>query len=358
MSITKRKEYPTMRKKPNGTGTVAHLKNKEKPYLAYGPWKLTEQGYKRKYLGAYKTYQEADLVRANFVIDPGFVDSKITLQQLYNDYTQSRYYKNLSDSTKYAYRAAFNKCTELHKQKFTDIKIGHLQQVIDRLDNQGKSYASIAHVQVILSVLYDYAQKFEITDKDYAKFIELPNKPDAAKRALTDIEIMKIKAAAQKGNQVAQWTIFMIYSGWRISEFLELTQFNYNADERYLTGGKKTAAGKNRIVPVHEDLQWILKAQLAKKGETIFCNQEGKKMTSQHFRKNLFYPLLQELNIDSSITPHATRHTFATLLKRNGADDFFIKKLIGHSLQDITSKVYTHAEVEDLRKAIQLLKAA
>ena len=43
----------------------------------------------------------------------------------------------------------------------------------------------------------------------------------------------------------------MIYSGFRIGELLELETKNIDLINMTMTGGLKTEAGKNRLVPIH-----------------------------------------------------------------------------------------------------------
>lgn len=68
--------------------------------------------------------------------------------------------------------------------------------------------------------------------------------------------------------------------------------------------------------------------------------------------------MLEELGLDKSLTPHVTRHTFSTKLKINGADDFYRKRLLGHASGNVTDDVYTHADLESLKKTIELLNVA
>lgn len=53
--------------------------------------------------------------------------------------------------------------------------------------------------------------------------------------------------------------------------------------------------------------------------------------------------------------PHDARHTFATLLDNAGANKVTIKRLIGHASKDLVDRVYTHKNLEELRKAIALI---
>lgn len=345
-----------MKRSANGSGTIYKRQGVSKPYSVYGKAYRENGVMKREYLGSFKTRKEAEERRVAYITNPEIKRTDLTFKDVYEDYTKSARYSNLTVSTQQNYSAAFKHCVRIYSVRFADLRTAQMQEIITNLAEKGLSQSSVTKVKLLFTVLSSYALQNDIITKSYAEFVVLPKFEQTEKRALTDLEIEKIAKAAQQGNKAAQWVYLLICSGWRISEFLELTPFSFNKEEYTLCGGKKTQAGKNRIVPVHENLKWILDSQLSQKGETIFCKENGKPMTSNYFRKYMFKPLLEELNIDSSITPHITRHTFATKLKQAGADDFYRKKLLGHTSSDVTDGVYTHADVRNLRKTIDLLK--
>ena len=76
----------------------------------------------------------------------------------------------------------------------------------------------------------------------------------------------------------------------------------------------------------------------------LFLNNHGNKMTRQGFFKTL-KKLLQDKNLDTNISPHTLRHSFATHLLNHGADLRSIQEMLGHS--DIsTTRIYTHVDLE------------
>lgn len=59
---------------------------------------------------------------------------------------------------------------------------------------------------------------------------------------------------------------------------------------------------------------------------------------------------MEELNLKH--TPYDCRHTFITKMKKANANEYILKKIVGHSINDITEKVYTHRDVTELLKEI------
>ena len=144
------------------------------------------------------------------------------------------------------------------------------------------SYSSLHDIKTLLGVLYKYAMRNDIVNKNYAQFLVLPKKPSGVKDCFNDLELKKIENAAfgiaTEKVPFADCILFMCYTGLRITEFVTLNKNSvYHKDNLYaLYGGIKTDAGKDRIVPVHHKIVPILKEWLAKDGTTVFCHPDGK----------------------------------------------------------------------------------
>jgi hypothetical protein len=48
--------------------------------------------------------------------------------------------------------------------------------------------------------------------------------------------------------------------------------------------------------------------------------------------------------------------TFVTLAKKHGIDEYAIKYMVGHAIQDLTERVYTKREIEWLQEEIEKIK--
>ena len=55
-------------------------------------------------------------------------------------------------------------------------------------------------------------------------------------------------------------------------------------------------------------------------------------------------------------TTHDCRHTVTTLLDNAGANETAKRRILGHAGGDVTERVYTHKNIRQLRKCIELLK--
>ena len=55
-------------------------------------------------------------------------------------------------------------------------------------------------------------------------------------------------------------------------------------------------------------------------------------------------------------TPHATRHTFTSLLADLGVSSTLRSKLAGHSVGNVTETVYTHLDISVLLEAVNKLE--
>ena len=353
------------RRRENGAGSVYKRKDlKRRPWVAVTP-DIRFKG--SEVIGYYATAQEAKDALEEYRRNPT-TKLNITFSQLKDEW-KAIYYKNISPQLQANYDSSYtNSCNpligEIKEMKFKEIRTSHLQQIIDfyasehpgkdRKGNEGiipaLSHSSLSKMKIFWNLLYEYAMQNDIINKNYAAFVSLPKQEKKQKSAFTDVEVSKIeKACGVVPN--AELILIMIYTGFRISEFLGLTPFSYDKKRGGLTGGMKTEAGKDRFVPIHPKIQPYLDQWLAKKGQTIFCREDGSPMAPNYFRKYKYYPALEAIGV-RKLTPHATRHTFATRLSSADARMEDITALIGHEDYSVTANTYIHQDDEELRKAI------
>lgn len=88
------------------------------------------------------------------------------------------------------------------------------------------------------------------------------------------------------------------------------------------------------------------------KSKTLFNDEAGQQGTSLTYDKyrGRFKKVMTKFNM--SHKPHDTRHTFITIGKESNMDEYILKLIVGHTIRDITERVYTHRTVEEMRREI------
>ena len=352
-----------MKRNPNGYGTVTKLSgNRRRPYAAYSDRYFVGVKPKRDVIGYFETEAEARDALAAWNRTRG-TKMNATFEDLFNEWF-AEYRRNASKQAVYAYSAAWKRLTPLYRLKARDVRTGHFQRIIDGMQADGLSYSSISNVKTVCDFVEKYAMQYDIVVKNYAELIRLPDRVQKEKERFSDDDLRKISELAEKGDRCAQIIMILCFTGWRINELLSMSRSAYDPQTNTLFGGNKTHDGKERYVPVHPIIAPYLQRFLDDSGDNIFMRSSKRGMIplrAGYFRASMFTPLMQQLGIKrtdgTDFTPHAMRHTFASLAKKNGLDPFLTKKLLGHSPKsDVTERVYTHVDLDMLNKAVAQLR--
>ena len=143
-----------------------------------------------------------------------------------------------------------------------------------------------------------------------------------------------------------------IYSGFRISELLGLKTANTDLEKGTFQGGIKSAAGKNRIVPIHSLITEMVERKVKEGNEFLFAYNGKRYSKIQYY--SLWNEILERLGIDK--TPHECGHTFESLLNSAGANRKCIDLIMEHKSKGTGQRVYTHKALQELKDAIELIK--
>lgn len=115
---------------------------------------------------------------------------------------------------------------------------------------------------------------------------------------------------------------------------------------------------KERIVPLHNTAISALDHYLKESRNLLlqgasspyfFVSSRGNILSTDAIRK-VFKEALNQAGLDSSLSPHTLRHTFATDVLTGGADLRSVQEMLGHSSLS-TTQIYTHLSTERLRSS-------
>lgn len=343
-----------MRKKhnlklPNKFGGIVYLgSRRRKPYgvrITTGWNDKNRQTY--KYLGYFEEYIDAMEFLIEFNKNPYDINNKtITLKQIYDDWSK-RHFDKVSLHSKRAYISAFKKCEHLYNMPFVDLRAKHFQDIVDPM----QSVSTAQMFRNVIKMLYQYALKHDILDKDYSSFIEMPNtKNKTIKKIFTTDEINALWNYQEC--DAKDVLLILLFTGMRIGEILKMKIEDINFEERYMIGGFKTEAGFNRMIPIHKEIVAIIEKRL--KNNYLFQGVKSGKKYDYSYMSILINKVFKDLNINHTI--HETRHTFISQADRLNLNKITLKKIVGHSVKgnDITNDVYTHKNKEDVIEFIDL----
>ena len=212
--------------------------------------------------------------------------------------------------------------------------------------------------------MLDYAVEHEIVDKNYARTFNISSQilddKEASKRAhipFTDEEINILWDNVDK-KQYVDVLLIQCYSGWRPQELGLIKLENVDLENNLFQGGMKTKAGMDRIVPIHPKIRHLVERKYKEALELgseylINCtdtntHKSSYVMTYDKYQKR-FVKIKNELGLNSEHRAHDGRVHFVTLAKKYKVDEYAIKYIIGHAIQDLTERVYTQRDIDWLQ---------
>ena len=349
---------------PNGTGSISKLSgNRRNKYVV------------RKTIGTTLDHEKGSVKYDQVII--GYAPTKKDALNMLNEYNSNPYdisaakstfadvyqkvydYKKklVSESSLKAYDYAFKNCYELHNKKFSELRLSDLQGVIDR---SNKNFPTLKKIFVLFRIMYDYAMKYDICGKDYSQYVDLTAKKsvyaskDEDEKYLTHDEVKALWE--RKDDKFCQSILVLMWTGLRISEFLNLKKEDINLEEHYFTIPRGKTLNAKRDVPIADIIYPFIENWYKNNdGEYLYKNEKhpGTPVSYDQYL-NAFRTFMKKMDMD--YTPHATRHTFTSLLADLDVSTTIRAKLNGQSISNITDAVYTHLDMSVLLETVNKLE--
>lgn len=192
------------------------------------------------------------------------------------------------------------------------------------------------------------------------------------RRALSEEEIVRLLDAAEADDRHwAQWHSdrypqaplfrFLLETGARYGEATSLTWGDVDLDRAVaVLRAENTKSRKSRAIPLRREMVEVLRS--LPRGERVFLTPESAPWCRP--TNNLSRILKRMLKragiarVDANgrkIDVHGLRHCAASRMARAGAGLVLVQRILGHASPRLTSQIYSHVEVEDLRTAVELI---
>lgn len=326
---------------PNGYGSIYKMKgNRRRPWRVLAP---ADKYGKRLPLGYTETKPQAlQLLSEYHQKRPD--ETIYTLSDIFESFIITK--RHRAQKTQDMYLTTWTYFEDLEDEPINEIKSAHIQDIVDNLLDEGKSYSSVHKVKVLASQLYKIAMQDDIINKNYAQFVILPDEPKPNNATFTEKEIDKIYKLA-KTNYWARVMIVMIYTCMRPSELLNTTKFNVHLKDNYIIAGGKTEAGTDRYIPIYYKIKPFIKQFMADTSSEYLISKDGERVRYRYYLDK-HNEVIEELGIQK-LSPHKCRKTGATEFKKMGMDISTLQRILGHEDSKTTEKYY----IGDLNKILQ-----
>ena len=187
--------------------------------------------------------------------------------------------------------------------------------------------------------------------------IETPKRPKHLPNCLSEEEVDKLLNApdltSPSGIRDKAMLETMYSSGLRVSELLKLEKGQVNLTKGVITVFGKGA--KERKVPISDYAVDFIKKynnevrnkSEFKKSKYLFLSKKGEPISRVYFFKQV--KKYSELaGIETQVSPHTLRHSFATHLLNHGAQLRIVQGMLGHT-NIATTQIYTHVSTDKLK---------
>lgn len=232
---------------------------------------------------------------------------------------------------------------------------------IANLSTQGKSAATVNRFIAAVRTFFFYSRKFGYIEKNPALEIRTVKIPRYVPAFLTQNEIDRLCKEPEVNEllwETRDKAIFESFysTGCRVSELvsLRLSDFDYSRHSAVIRGKGE----KDRRVYFEKDAQAAISVYLSDRKKRfvkegiedsspyLFVNQKGGHLTPGGVRYILGKYTGRD-GLNHHVSPHALRHTFATIMLASGADIRVVQKFLGHSSISTTQR-YTHLTTRQL----------
>ena len=373
------RKYNKRKRLPNGFGQITELKgrNLRNPFRAMVTVGKDDNGRPicelLKPIAYFSTYNDAYAALLEYNKNPYDVDKDITVKELYDRWSKSYFCSLTSDSSVRTIETSWGYCSAIYDMRVSEVRVRHIKGCMEEgtriiYGKERKPTANMkGRIKSLFNNMLDYALEYELVEKNYARTFNISdditketNTPKKEHISFTDEEMETLWGNI---NVVPFTDLVMIqcYSGWRPQEIGLIELKNVDLENWTFYGGMKTDAGTDRTVPIHTRIRELVKYRYEEAkslGSRYLFNATDSKALKLTYKKYQwrFDKVVDQLKLNPEHRSHDPRKQFVTMAKKYGVDEYAIKYIVGHAINDITEKVYTNREDSWLSREIEKIK--
>lgn len=270
--------------------------------------------------------------------------------------------KHTSANTEVSYARDLNKMSQYLVAQGIDgvqkVTPTVLQSYILYLEKEGRKPSTISRSIASIKAFYHYMEKECHLTSNPSEDLKAPKIEKKLPTILSTEDVSRLleQPDGDSAKELRDKAMLeLIYAtGIRVSELVSLKVEDVNLQMEYLTCADQH---RERVIPFGDVARDALKKYLTygrpkmitdEAEERLFTNCSGGAMSRQGFWK-LVKAYGKKAGIETEITPHTLRHSFAAHLVSNGADLKSVQEMLGHA--DIsTTQVYAQMGQTGIRE--------
>lgn len=235
-----------------------------------------------------------------------------------------------------------------------------LRKYLAHMSAGGLSPATRARRLYSLRSLWGYLENAGVVSGNPCRRVSAPRRRQQLPNYLSVEECARLLAACEDNHYVnlafrdRAILCALIYQGLRRAEVLGLQLRDVDTEAMTLLV-RRGKGGKSRMMPLAEPAadaiaDW-LEFRPTCAHSYLFTTRGDRSMSAKDLQR-MFRRTVARSGIErEGVTLHTLRHTFATLLLREGVNVRALQRLLGHSSIETTA-LYLHLETDDLRDAV------
>jgi integrase len=266
----------------------------------------------------------------------------------------------------------------LGSRKLARLSVADVQRFLGQRLEKGDSVRKVQIMRTVLSAALTRAVREELIVRNVARLAELPEWRPKPVRPWTADEARQFLAVSKSDPLHAAFVLLVLY-GLRRGEVLGLrwADIDFNAGVIHVRQQLQRVRGELRLGPVkthagQRNLPLLNLARQALEGQIgqqarcrldmgsawpstdfVFTSRTGRPIEPRNFVRS--FRRICEQNDVRMITIHHVRHTVASLLKDLSVPARDAQIILGHSRLAVTLEIYTHADEQAQRDALNRL---
>ncbi len=272
--------------------------------------------------------------------------------------------KGCSPATIEAYRSDIRLFSQLlrstgHTPEVEAITPEVLRQYLAAMSTAGLSASTRARRLYALRSLWHYLETADLVTDNPCRKVSAPRRRQQLPNYLTVAECARLLAACDDNHYVdlafrdRAILVVLMYQGLRRAELLGLQLGDVDLEAMTLLV-RRGKGGTSRLLPLAGRAAQAVADWLEMRPDcphsALFVTRGSHPMSVKDIQR-MFRRTVTRTGLREGVTLHTLRHTFATMLLREGVDVRTLQRLLGHASIETTA-LYLHVDTEDLRGAI------